>query len=35
MVHANVGQNVMPISLIVRQNVYLKVLLCYFSTYNE
>ncbi len=35
LVHANVGQNVTPIYLIVRQSAYLKVMLWYFSTYNN
>ncbi len=35
MVQANVGQKVTPINLIVRQYMYLKVMLWYFLTYNE
>jgi hypothetical protein len=34
-IHAWVGQKIMPINLIVRQCAYLKVMFWYFFTYNE
>jgi hypothetical protein len=34
MVHTNLGQKVTPITLIVRQYAYLKVMFWYFFTYK-